>query len=249
MLSRPKMSSGQTMSASEDVITKLGLTKAVETYMSNTVEITPKLAASVSHWPVATREFVVYRGQPKPKKDDPKVTTEYLPLPAYSPERPFFSTSLDLRVARTFARYSTPAGDVFKITVKPGVRYLQISNNFETEILLAADGVAEYGPKKNQARDPDDSTNFCLAWPVTYSPRTPWTAETPQPAVVEESKPAETLAETPKPAEPARPPRPKQLPDRVESKPDKPRTSKRLAALKPTAGRRKTRRRSLRRRG
>ena len=240
MLSCPKMSSSQTMNASQDVITKLGLKDDVETYMGNTVEITPKLAASVSHWPVATKEFDVYRGQPKDMKD-PK-NPKSRPLPAYSPERSFFSTSLDLRVARTFAGYSSPAGDVFKITVKPGVRYLQISNNLETEILLAADGVAEYGPKKVRATDPDDNTNFCQAWPVTYSPRTPGTA------VVEESKPAETplppesKLETP---QPLRPSRPKQLPTREEQKPMKLRSSKK----KPTAGRRKTRRRSLRRRG
>ena len=242
------------MRASEDVIKALGLQKDVETYMGNSVVITPKLAASVSRWPVATKEFDVYRGQPKDMKD-PK-NPKSRPLPAYSPERSFFSTSLNVRVARTFAGYSCPAGDVFKITVKPGVRYLQVSNNFETEILLAADGVAEYGPKKVRATDLDDSTNFCQAWPVTYSPRTPWTAETPQPAVVEESKPAETLAEPPAetlaepPAEtpqPSRPPRPKQLPDRVESKP-KPMKLRSSMKPKPTAGRRKTRRRSLRRR-
>jgi hypothetical protein len=231
------------MRASEDVIKALGLQTDLDIYMGNSVRVTPKLAASVARWPVATEEFDVYRGQPKDMKD-PK-NPKSRPLPAYSPERSFFSTSLNVRVARTFAGYSCSAGDVFKITVKPGVRYLQVSNNFETEILLAADGVAEYGPTKVRATDVD-TREWCMAWPVTYSPRTPWTAETPQPAVVEESKPAEPAeppAETP---QPARPPRPKQLPDRVESKP-KP-MKLRSSMKKPTAGRRKTRRRSLRRR-
>jgi hypothetical protein len=162
---------------------------------------------------------------------------------------------LGLDVAKRFAEYATPKGDVFKITVKPGIRYKQVSTDYEAEILIAANGVAEYGEKKVRVADKDLGI-WGMAWPVTYSPRTPWTAETPQPAVVEESKPAvveeskpaETLAEPPaETPQPPRAPKPKQLPDRVESKPDKPRTSKRLAKLK--AGRRKTRRRSLRRRG
>jgi hypothetical protein len=227
--------------ASAAIIEELDLETDIRTYMSNSVVITPKLAASMARWPVATKEFVVYRGQPKPKKDDPKVTTKYLPLPLMDlyNKRPFFSTSLGLDVAKQFAEYAYPIGDTFKITVKPGIRYLKLSSMGEAEVLLAADGVADYHEREWVS----NSGVRLMPWIVTYSPRTPGTAETPQPAVVEESKPAEPPAETP---QPSRPPRPKQLPDRVESKP-KP-MKLRSSMKKPTAGRRKTRRRSLRRR-
>ena len=147
------------------------LKKDLETYTRGgqvSFPITPKLAASVARWPVTTEELVVYRGQPKPK--DKNTPTKYLPLPLMTPydRRPFFSTSMGLDVAKTFADYSFPKGDVFKITVKPGVRHLQLSNMGEAEILIAADGVAEYGPDKVRVKADGTWTN---AWQVTYSPK------------------------------------------------------------------------------
>jgi len=192
MLFRPKMSRGQPMEAHDALVEELK--EDLKLYTAGgqvSFPITPKLAASVARWPVATEEFVVYRGQPKPKPKDTRVTTKYLPLPLMTPydRRPFFSTSLGLDVAKQFAKYAYPEGDVFKITVKPGVRHLQLSAMGEAEILIAADGVAEYGDAKVKASN--EIVKNLSVWPVTYSPKPP----------------------------------------------------------KPTAGRRKTRRRSLRRRG
>jgi hypothetical protein len=159
------------MNPHEALIKELGLEKDLEIYMRGgqfSFPITPKLAASVARWPVATEEFDVYRGQPKPK--DKKSPTKYLPLPLMTPydRRPFFSTSMSIAVAKTFAGYATPTGDTFKITVKPGVRYLKLSSMGEAEILVAADGVAEYGPEK--VRVTGDYT-WTMSWPVTYSPK------------------------------------------------------------------------------
>ena len=128
--------------------------------------ISEALADSVAGWAVATEEFVVYRGQPK-NKEDPKTP---LPLPLDYRNRPFFSTTLGLEVAKRFAKYATPEGDVFKITVKPGIRYKQVSKDYEAEILIAANGVAEYGEKKVRVSDKDLGT-WTNAWSVTYSPK------------------------------------------------------------------------------
>ena len=141
----------------------------LEAYMSGKATshpISEALADSVAGWTVATEEFVVYRGQPK-NKEDPKTP---LPLPLDYRNRPFFSTTLGLDVAKRLAEYATPKGDVFKITVKPGIRYRQVSNNYEAEILIAADGVAEYGEEKVWARDKDLDIKGKV-WPVTYSPK------------------------------------------------------------------------------
>jgi len=143
----------------------------LEAYMSGmqrSFPISEALADSVAGWAVATEEFVVYRGQPKNTKD-PKTP---LPLQLDYRNRPFFSTTLGLDVAKRFAEYATPKGDVLKITVKPGIRYRQVSKDYEAEILIAADGVAEYGEKKVRVADKDLGI-WGMAWPVTYSPRPP----------------------------------------------------------------------------
>jgi hypothetical protein len=134
--------------------------------------ISDALWDSVSRWPVATEEFVVYRGQPKPPAEKKK-TMKHLPLPLVDlyNKRPFFSTSMGLDVAKTFAKYAYPEGDVFKITVKPGIRYLVLTTMGEAEILVAGDGVAEYGDAKVKASN--EIVKNLSVWPVTYSPRPP----------------------------------------------------------------------------
>lgn len=133
----------------------------------NSFPITPKLAASVARWPVATEEFVVYRGQPKNKKDPKKPLA--LPLMTPYDRRPFFSTSMGLDIAKQFADYAFPKGDVFEITIKPGVRYLHLSTMGEAEILIAADGVATYGDTK--VKRSNDVVKNLSVWTVTYAPK------------------------------------------------------------------------------
>jgi len=159
------------MNPHEALIKELGIEKDLEIYTRGgqlSFEITPKLEASVARWPVTTEELVVYRGQPKPK--DKKAPTKYLPLPLITrlDRRPFFSTSLGIEIAKRFAEYANPTGDTFKITVKPGVRYLQLSAMGEAEVLIASDGVAEYGEKKVRV---NGLSTWAMSWPVTYSPK------------------------------------------------------------------------------
>lgn len=116
--------------------------------------ISKKLAASVERWPVATEEIVVYRGQPKANKT----------LPTYTP---FFSTTTRLDIAKRFAQYASDNGQVFVIKIQPGVRFLVITLSGESEILVAANGVAEYGTTKVRVKD---AVTWTMATPVTYSP-------------------------------------------------------------------------------
>ena len=120
-----------------------------------TYPITPKLAASVARWPKATEDIVVYRGQSK----------KHLKLPGT--EKPFFSATDSLEIARDFGQW--PDGNIFKITLKPGVRFLRVlPATSEGEILVAADGVLEYGDKKVRV---GDSNRWNMAIPVTIYPK------------------------------------------------------------------------------
>lgn len=121
--------------------------------------ISDKLAASVARWPVVTEELVLYRGQPK----------EFSTLPMATPyiNRPFFSATYGLDIAKKFAG---KGGLIFKITLKPGVRFLRLTHTNEAEVFVAADGVAEYGTTKVRVTDPDLGT-WAMAWPVTLSPK------------------------------------------------------------------------------
>lgn len=120
--------------------------------------ISKKLAASVERWPVATEEIVVYRGQPKANKTLP-LSTKIIPIP-------FFSTTTRLDIAKRFAAYAADNGQVFVIKIQPGVRFLIITLSGESEILVAANGVAEYGTTKVRVKD---SVTWTMATPVTYS--------------------------------------------------------------------------------
>jgi hypothetical protein len=122
-------------------------------------KISPALRASVARWPVVTEERVLYRGQPK------EFST--LPMVPLSNERPFFSATYGLDIAKRFAG---KGGLIFKITLKPGVRFLRLTHTNEAEVLVAADGVAEYGTTKVRVTNPDDRQSWAMALPVTLSP-------------------------------------------------------------------------------
>jgi hypothetical protein len=121
--------------------------------------ISDKLATSVARWPAVTEELVVYRGQPK--------EFSQLPMMTRYDKRPFFSATYGLDIAKRFAGQG---GLIFKITLKPGVRFLRLTHTNEAEVFVAADGLAEYGTTKVRVTNPDDRKSWAMAWPVTLSP-------------------------------------------------------------------------------
>jgi hypothetical protein len=128
----------------------------IAAYMGDNV-VSDKLIDSVSRWPVATEEFVVYRGQPKENTELP--TRDH-----------FFSATWGVDVAKRFAQEYTTKGNVLAITVKPGVRYLELSYHGEREVLLEGGGLATYGAKKVRVKD---DVTWTMAIPVTYAPKPP----------------------------------------------------------------------------
>lgn len=139
------------------------LEKDIEGYtrgFQRSFPISPKLAASVATWPIADKEIIVYRGQPK--------EFNMLPMPTKSMTLPFFSTTTRLDIAQTFAKYAPKGGQVFVIKIQPGVRFLVISGSGEGEILVAANGIAEYGSSKVQVKQPEAKGS---ATPVIYKPQ------------------------------------------------------------------------------
>jgi hypothetical protein len=126
--------------------------------MQASFPISKRLADSVARWPVAEKELVVYRGQPK--------EFAKLPLQTIYDRRPFFSATWDLAIAKKFGE----GGNVFKITIQPGVRFLKITHSNEAEVLLASDGIADMGTEKVWVTDKDTKAR-AKAIPVVYSPK------------------------------------------------------------------------------
>ena len=124
-----------------------------------TFPISPKLAASVARWPKVTEELVVYRGQSK----------KHLKLPGA--EKAFLSATDGLNTAREFAG---KGGNIFKITLKPGVRFLKtygaLEGGGEQEVFVATDGVVEYGDEKVRVEDKGMLMRN-MAIPVTIYPK------------------------------------------------------------------------------
>jgi hypothetical protein len=136
------------------------LEKDLDVYMDpgTSYRITDALWNSVKRWPVAEKEFVVYRGQPK--------EFAKLPLQTIYDRRPFFSATWGIAIAKKFGE----GGNVFKITVQPGVRFLKLTHTNEAEVLLASDGIADMGAEKVWVVDTDTKAR-AKAIPVVYSPK------------------------------------------------------------------------------
>lgn len=187
--------------------------------------ISPALAASVARWPVVQGEnFIVYRGQSK----------EYtqLPLKKDVGGRPFFSTTDFLYVANR-GLFGGDGGNIFMLTLKPGVRYLPVIGGDEAEVLVEAGGVPVYADKKVMV---SDSVGKRGVRPVTYSPpgsTPPGVVPTPPEAPL---TPPEVLPPPPVIAPPTPP---------VARQPQiqKPRRSRRLNPPPPRQGGRRTLRR------
>jgi len=142
-----------------DTLTKQ-LAKDIHAYMTgtnNNFPISKKLADSVKEWPVATKEFTLFRGQ----------TTKYSTLPA-STKAPFFSTSMGFDVAQRFAEEYEENGQVFMIKIQPGVRFLILSRMAEAEVLVESGGTAEYRPKETYYDSDYDLEGEVV--PVIYKP-------------------------------------------------------------------------------
>jgi hypothetical protein len=191
--------------------------------------ISPALGASVARWPVVQGEnFIVYRGQSK----------EYtqLPLMTDTNRRPFFSTTDFLYVANR-GLFGGDGGNIFMLTLRPGVRYLPVIGGDEAEVLVEAGGVPVYADKKVMV---SDSAGKRGVRPVTYYPP----GSTP-PGVVPPTPPV--IAPTAPPVAPPPPPviAPPTPPVARQPQIQKPRRSRRLNPPPPKGGRRTLRRRKL----
>jgi hypothetical protein len=197
--------------------------------------ISPALAASVARWPVVQGEnFIVYRGQSK----------EYtqLPLMTDTNRRPFFSTTDFLYVANR-GIFGGDGGNIFMLTLMPGVRYLPVIGGDEAEVLVEAGGVPVYADKKVMV---SDSVGKRGVRPVTYSPpgSTPPGVVPPTPPEVlppppEAPPPPPEVLPTPPVIAPPTPPEVRQ--PQIQ----KPRRSPRFKQLTRQGGRRTLRRRKL----
>jgi hypothetical protein len=201
--------------------------------------ISPALAASVARWPVVQEEnFIVYRGQSK----------EYtqLPLKKDIGGRPFFSTTDFLYVANR-GIFGGDGGNIFMLTLKPGVRYLPVIGGDEAEVLVEAGGVPVYADKKVMV---SDSVGKRGVRPVTYYPpgsTPPGVVPTPPEVLPPPPEAPPTPPEAPPTPPEALPPPPVIAPPTppVARQPQiqKPRRSRRLNPPPPRQGGRRTLRR------
>jgi len=148
--------------------------KGLKAYVSGqqvSFPISSALGASVARWPVVKEGEVltVYRGQPKVVHRGLRkvVIPAELPLRTPTNPRPFFSTTDYLYIANRDI-FGGKGGNVFKVTVMPGVRYLPILESAEGEVLIDAGGVAVYGTTKIHD---SDAVGKRQVIPVTYSPQ------------------------------------------------------------------------------